>query len=289
MNCTGILDVGGGRVQQDAYRILRIGSIACVVIVCDGHGDGGELISECVVNHICDLLSDMTVEVFLEKVCNNWETLSTSLFSSAHDAVCGIGSGGSTATLVVRVQNNAHIAYVGDSKAILVTKGGESVDLCRENHSPMSKEEYNRIRSCSSKLLFKYGGNVQEDIFDESGEFVEPDYIRTGASHKNVSGDWGCHVIAPSGSALAMTRALGDLAFSNFGVSHVPSTDICTIGEGESIVIASDGLWDNWVDDDVAKMVHGHVTLNEMVKKNEKMGIAHFGEARDNVCIVIIT
>ena len=117
-----------------------------------------------------------------------------------------------------------------------------------------------------------------------------PAVTNNGRYYKNVRKEWASLVSTPPTAmfqdALAFTRSLGDLHLSTYGVTHLPevfSIDLSSIfsgfqyqsvgtkrqgtrsvgpgqGSGEltqmlCIVLATDGVWDNWVYSDVQKFV----------------------------------
>ena len=61
---------------------------------------------------------------------------------------------------------------------------------------------------------------------------------------------------------LALSRSMGHVTFSQYGVSAEP--DINTVddfvgGETTAVVVASDGVWDLLSNDEVAKIVGAHI------------------------------
>jgi len=61
------------------------------------------------------------------------------------------------------------------------------------------------------------------------------------------------------GGQLSVSRSLGDHHLKGSGVSCVPDVCTCNAGEGEVLVIASDGLWDALEDDDVRQVLRSCV------------------------------
>ncbi len=115
-----------------------------------------------------------------------------------------------------------------------------------------------------------------------------PTVTNNGRYYKNVRKEWASLVSTPPHAqfqdALAFTRSLGDLHLSTYGVTHLPEVfcvDLSTIFTGNQpkseagmkkgtrgggvassdmtqllcVVLATDGVWDNWLYSDVQKFV----------------------------------
>eukprot|EP00602_Paraphysomonas_sp_CaronLab_P004867 CAMPEP_0185025198 /NCGR_PEP_ID=MMETSP1103-20130426/8250_1 /TAXON_ID=36769 /ORGANISM="Paraphysomonas bandaiensis, Strain Caron Lab Isolate" /LENGTH=429 /DNA_ID=CAMNT_0027558347 /DNA_START=82 /DNA_END=1371 /DNA_ORIENTATION=+ len=154
-------------------------------------------------------------------------------------------------------------------------------------HSPESPEEFIRMRNFRHRegdptqpsLLVVYDASTHDKsrcspVFslDANGD---PVVTNRGSYYKNVRHEWASLVAAPSYArfqdALAFTRSIGDFHLHLYGVTHYPevtSIDLKPIFESleESnedlssqpylaVVLASDGIWDNWEYDDVTSFV----------------------------------
>ena len=155
-------------------------------------------------------------------------------------------------------------------------------------HSPENINEYKRIRkfrqskenpNCA-ELKFVYDEQGREKswcppIFNVSEEGV-PTIIEEGFHYyyKNVRKDRATYVATPFESrysdALASTRSIGDFNINTFGVSEKPeiqSIELHSLIVDENplcIVLASDGVWDNWKYEDVCNFVMDN---NNSIKK----------------------
>jgi serine/threonine protein phosphatase PrpC len=145
-----------------------------------------------------------------------------------------------------------------------------------------------------------------------------------GEYYKNVRQEWATLVCTPPSAkfqdALAFTRSLGDFHLQTYGVSHVP--EVCCVDlhdmfrdakcddEPLVILLASDGVWDNWRLGDSIKEVQAirqsvldssapgsyssdsssEQTCKRFMKKNLSLGLHNFGRQADNMtaitCIV---
>ena len=112
-----------------------------------------------------------------------------------------------------------------------------------------------------------------------------PTVTNDGRYYKNVRKEWASLVSTPSSAAyqdaLAFTRSMGDLHLHAYGVTHYPevhrvdlaclldalsSTTAITASPAPApvlcVVLATDGVWDNWLYEDVTKFVIDGSSLN---------------------------
>jgi len=94
------------------------------------------------------------------------------------------------------------------------------------------------------------------------------------------------------GGQLMLTRALGDFALKNVGVSCMPYTSVHTLKCDDVVIIASDGLWDVLSDAEAARLCtatrhkHGNerIVARTLVEQSVNLG------STDNVtCVVVFT
>lgn len=140
-----------------------------------------------------------------------------------------------------------------------------------------------------------------------------------GAYYKNVRCEWATLVATPPTAsfqdALAFTRSLGDLHLQAYGVSHEPETwwmeltapamaaaaaarggSKALVSHPTAIVLASDGIWDNWKFEEVAAFALQPERLArvgatgsalsataELMAENLERGHANFGSSADNM------
>lgn len=138
---------------------------------------------------------------------------------------------GTTAVTVIKQGNDLIIGNLGDSRAILATRGENNqlvavqltVDL-----KPSIPSEAARIRQRSGRVFSLPN---------------EPDVTRVWLPKYNSPG-------------LAMARAFGDFCLKNYGVISVPEVSYHRITEkDEFIVLATDGVWDVLTNADVVSIV----------------------------------
>lgn len=143
---------------------------------------------------------------------------------------------------------------------------------------------------------------------------VDDNYHITGKGNyvKNVRNEFGSIVSAPKSSlfdsSLSMTRSLGDFYLQKYGVSYIPSikyVNLSKIFEESpifSLLIASDGVWDNWTYETISKFILNEDHLNRinngedisqevcnsLIAKNNELGRKHFGISRDNATAILV-
>lgn len=123
---------------------------------------------------------------------------------------------GSTATavLVDWQRRVATFAHVGDSTGVLVNADG-SLAHCTANHNSLNAAERHRIEQA--------GGTF-------------------GVASGQVGAD-GARLLRLA-NRLGVTRALGNLSMEHTGMSREPEINSVPFRRGQTLVIASDGVWD---------------------------------------------
>ena len=158
-------------------------------------------------------------------------------------------------------------------------------------HSPESPEEFMRLRafrpreldSLQPSLNVVYDAQSQDKnqcatVFRVDTDGV-PSVTNNGKYYKNVRKEWASLVATPTSArfqdALAFTRSLGDLHLQVYGVTHLPEVHmvdlevlfnrlekVLTEEDGTApvkpiicLVLSTDGVWDNWLYEDVTKFV----------------------------------
>lgn len=146
---------------------------------------------------------------------------------SSIDSFCS----GSTAVTVVKQGDNLIIANLGDSRAILCTRGDKNqlvpvqltVDL-----KPDIASEAERIKRCQGRVF----------AADE-----EPDVHRIWMPEDDCPG-------------LAMARAFGDFCLKDYGLISIPEIFFRRLTkDDEFVVLATDGVWDALTNAEVVKIV----------------------------------
>lgn len=204
-----------------------------------------------------------------------------------------------------------------------------SLVITSDTHSPESVDEYIRIRDFrrsgdKAELLFVFDDQDREKpscppVFQISEDGTPTVVVPENQYYyKNVRKDRATYVCATYGTnypdALASTRSIGDFNLNTFGVSEKPeihSVNMNTVFEqmvGDEnpiacVALCSDGIWDNWIYDNVQKYVMDDTCLHRIKSKpedgvqdvanafsvrNEHFARKNFGGNRDDqTCIIM--
>jgi serine/threonine protein phosphatase PrpC len=154
---------------------------------------------------------------------------------------------GSTATLVLLAGRELSVAWVGDSRAILVTTTAGQV--LTPDHRIERADERRRVLA--------------------AGACLEPPYV----------------VDPETGRGLMVTRALGDRGLRGVGVVAEPEAMAAVLAPGDvGLVVATDGLWDVVGSDEAAAVCRAHApeaAAAELVRQVAERG------GTDNVTVVV--
>ncbi|XP_039165862.1 probable protein phosphatase 2C 73 [Eucalyptus grandis] len=146
---------------------------------------------------------------------------------SSIDSFCS----GSTAVTMIKQGDHLVIANLGDSRAVLCTRGQKNqpvpiqltVDL-----KPNIKSEADRIKKCKGRVF----------AMDE-----EPEVFRVWLPDENCPG-------------LAMARAFGDFCLKDYGLISTPEVSYRKLTpDDEFVVLATDGVWDALSNAEVVRIV----------------------------------
>lgn len=285
MKVSGATNIGGSRNKenQDAFFIN-----GRTVGVFDGHGVHG-------------LAAAVAARAVFEAAGADAETL----FATADAAVLKVAgfASGTTATLLqVAEDGGCTVAHVGDAEAF-VFDSDDGIPLTVD-HSACSLEEWTRVRAtATAETHFRFsplGPGPGNPVFiaGDDGTFVSNP--AGGHSYCNVRHDWASYVCGFHGEKLGITRALGDLNMKPHGVTAVPS--VVTVpppaaGSVRAIVVASDGLWDVMLPEEVRALVRrpeflatqdADAATAALMATALRCGIELFGTDHDNVTAVVV-
>ncbi|CAL9766648.1 unnamed protein product [Musa acuminata subsp. burmannicoides] len=182
---------------------------------------------------------------------------------------------GSTATVVLIVDGDVLAANVGDSKALLCTEG------LRHHNRKGNLSRINRQRR-SKNAIFPVGQNGQLELATNGGPnyFVKEltvDHHADREDERSRIEAAGGYVVEWAGvvrvnGELAVSRAIGDMAFKNYGVVSTPEmTDWQQITRNDSYLIAaSDGVFEKLTMQEVCDLL-----WYEKLKANVKAEYIH--------------
>jgi len=142
---------------------------------------------------------------------------------------------GTTAVLVLMIENKLFVANCGDSRAVMATQasGGLTAKNLSNDHNPNLPTEQRRIE--------KAGGFVSPP--PEPGlsarVWLDPEMTQIG---------------------LAMSRSIGDHAVKHIGVIPEPEVQIFDIApEDQFFILASDGVWEFIDSQEAVNIVQQHL------------------------------
>lgn len=242
-------------------------------------------------------------------LCSSIPTLSKSLIEYIGDSGIEDVAIHDAKILEVNLENSTDIAQ---SDTIIITA----------DHSPDNIKEFYRLRNFKHQdenpqkpaLLMLYDSQSEDKLqcppvfrILEDGE---PTVTNKGTYYKNVRKEWASLVSVPHNArfqdALAFTRSLGDLHLSTYGVTHMPEVQKIELGNIESpvlcIVLATDGVWDNWEYSEVSKFVLDPTCLKvvteetdgaqqvalSFMQRNSYYAKKNFGRSADNATGIIM-
>lgn len=197
--------------------------------VMDGHGNHGHYVSNSVRSMFQDYIfkpshyeSNPSLSSIYKKIKEKdyehlkrcFQYCETSLAKSKYE----VNFSGTTAVLVIQLDDILICANTGDSRAIVGTTDG--VKALSLDHKPELPSEKERIVAS--------GGRV--DRFNDGGDFVGP--YRVWLKYEDYPG-------------LAMSRSLGDFVSKSVGCSSIPEMKEYQIdSKSQFLVVASDGIWE---------------------------------------------
>ncbi|CAN6469643.1 unnamed protein product [Victoria cruziana] len=206
------------------------------------------------------------------KDLSSWKSVFVSSFKemdkelSMHPSVDCFCSG-STAVALVKQGEHLLVANLGDSRAVLCTKGDNNqpipvqltVDL-----KPNLPKEAERIEQCRGRVF----------ALEE-----EPDVHRLWLPDENCPG-------------LAMARAFGDFCLKDFGLISVPEIFYRRLThKDEFVVLATDGVWDVLSNAEVVKIVSSarnrSMAARSLVERAVRSWKSKFPTSRVDDCAVV--
>mmetsp|Transcript_30772 Transcript_30772/g.35094 ORF Transcript_30772/g.35094 Transcript_30772/m.35094 type:complete len:547 (-) Transcript_30772:346-1986(-) len=238
--------------------------------VYDGHGQGGELVSQFALHHIQrklkkhpNFLSDIE-KAFKDTFLEVDEELKEEPTVEALYA-------GTTACVALLREKKLIVSNAGDSRAVLARqkKGNywETIELS-EDQNPDSPEEQARIEKC--------------------GGFVSPP-PEPGLSAR-VWLDSGCTQIG-----LAMSRSIGDHAIKDVGVVAEPVVTFHNIDpEDEFLILASDGVWEFISSEEAVEIVRKNISKGSslacqfLIEAAAERWHEEEGDYRDDITALVV-
>lgn len=197
-------------------------------------------------------------------------------------------------------------------------KAGEPLCVSAD-HSPECDLEFRRVQRVrpsktkphEPELLFVYD-SVRSWTKTECRNIFAVDsdghckVTNRGEYHKNVRAEFASLVTTPDHAdfmdGLAFTRSIGDFHLQAYGITWQPDIveiDLTSqVTRPNALVVASDGIWDNWKFEDVsnhfidpAKVKNGTEDIQGLtdafMAENYRRAHANFGDQCDNMTAII--
>lgn len=267
------------RENQDSYAVLKgfLGERDSVlVMVCDGHGENGHIISKYITMNLPGQMSqlrmephrdaeDVLKEAFISEVMNLH-------FMVINKREVNAEYSGSTLVAAVIRGNSLLCANLGDSRAVLIytDRGRWYPKQLTIDHKPDCPQEQERIEANFGRV---------EPMKNLEGESLGP--ARVWLLSEEVPG-------------LAMSRSVGDTVAHSVGVSETPEISVhCLLPEDKAIVLASDGLWDTVTNEVAAEVVSRHFmkgTMSACAKELVRLAEQQWrrkGESVDDITVAV--
>ena len=190
--------------------------------VFDGHGSEGHLVSQAIKQFFmnCPYYDYVKNSTILSVFSSLSRTINNSQYFDS------IGSGSTVVLLHITPEKIISI-NCGDSRAILITKNKNIIQLSRD-HKPELADEKERIESSGGRIDKIYGMGPYRVWFKDE------DY-----------------------PGLAMSRSIGDKLAHKVGVSDIPEIKEFNISDVEplAVIVASDGVWEFMSNEEVRNIV----------------------------------
>jgi serine/threonine protein phosphatase PrpC len=213
--------MGKTKINQDIFAFNKDTQCACL---CDGHGENGEMVSEIVSRAITSASQYKSNHKHQGK--EKEVDLANQIQQAIRDKLDNASLYSGSTCVWARLINDGkvlRICNVGDSRCIVIDHNW-NVLFETLDHKPDHPKETERIRS--------YGGYVTK---------------RPG-SVARVAG-------------LALSRAFGDFAASNFGVIANPDVTDLPVDSIKFVFLASDGIIDTYETSNIVEFLKKHITL----------------------------
>jgi serine/threonine protein phosphatase PrpC len=216
-----------------------------------------------------------------------------------------------------------HVQYLGDAAVpgrtsqVVCAQDSEFLELTAE-HSPENLDEYKRISLHTpptgvTRVRFIYDSPCTPYKYSCTPIYAtlptgEIGITQQGHYHKNVREEFASLLTAPHDArfpvSLSMTRALGDYFMQSYGISHLPEVQCVDLEQFSSntqpihLLVASDGLWDCWKYEDIAKkMLEIGTSIDSgsqsfakrIIRENDIIAKRLFGNNSDNATAIVVT
>lgn len=228
--------------NQDDFCVIQ-GTTFSLFGVFDGHGNSGHKVAHYVQRMLpqCLLMQPDLMLAPKEAILKAFSQVQGAIIEANASGELDASESGSTATIVLQLQNSLFIAHLGDSRAAVFTEAGNNLEanFITSDHKPSRQDELKRIN--------RHGGEVKSESKHAPFRFFQRGTTRPG---------------------LSISRSLGDLKYHSFGLSYVPEiTEVEVTQATRYVVAASDGVWEYLTPTLVAKILGRTADVNVAAEK----------------------
>jgi serine/threonine protein phosphatase PrpC len=276
--------VGNERAEnQDRRSFCRLPNKGLFFGVLDGHG------TDQVAEHVSRTLPN-SFSRHLNSLPSEQEAFNKA-FKEAENYALNDLNGGSTALFVYIKDDIAHVAHVGDSRAVFGNK--KIVAFATQDHKPDRQDEYDRIVQANG-ITYR----------ERRGSLVGPSRINSLAMSRSIGDRW-CKGLV-KGHDLHLPREKIELV--GHGAAHRTAGILTVVpGIGQVIadpeytrvpleerhrwlVIASDGLWDKVTNEEALAIVQEYYDAHESIGGISEVlcDYAIDNGSKDNVTVLVI-
>ena len=260
-------DDGLKKTNQDSYVLEKnINGILNFNIfgVLDGHGVNGHFASQFVTKYIINrikhhsLLRNLdTAKAVYDKIKSNEYQIITNIFIDADFQIkkqkFNVEMSGTTAVIVIQLDEHIICANTGDSRAILVYGDPNKNNLTNTKIFRLSYDA-KPDNPAEKKRIYENGGVVLK-VLDENDEAIGP--FRVWMKGKTYPG-------------LAISRTIGDADAKKIGVIPNPQFIEYTINpKTRYVIVCSDGIWEFMSNEEVMRIANNYYI------KNDPAGLCH--------------
>jgi serine/threonine protein phosphatase PrpC len=265
LSTAGRDDDGKIKTNQDSYVLERnINGVLNFNIfgVLDGHGVNGHFASQFVTRYIINRIKNHSLlksldnpkNIYNKLKSNNFQII-TNIFLDADLQIrkqeFNVEMSGTTAVLVIELDEHIICANTGDSRAILIYDDSNDKNLSNTKIFNLSNDAKPDLPN-EKKRIYECGG-VVEQVIDETDETVGPYRI------------W---IKGETYPGLAISRTIGDSDAKKIGVIANPEFIEYTITPQTKYIIAcSDGIWEFLKNEEVMEIA------NQFYLKSDPAGL----------------
>lgn len=303
-----------GKENQDACSVIT-GTINeakyTIVCVCDGHGLHGQTFANSVASILPQFVVKQMNQIISDPVTN---------LKNIFEQVTGIlknkfssGLGGTTATIGILFDGCFISANVGDCEALIKLSVEPAFVQCETNgiliptkiidgvirttcdHNCKNMLEVERVLNAGAMVKYATQARVHEiNVYTPVIENGTISYVHTphskqkGGFVSNMSKDPAIYFHA-NGEKINMTRAIGDWSCEFLLAEPDVTRVIWPQGTKARLLVASDGYFNSWSDQDQINQMDFNVSAEEICMRGyEQVGKIFSHTHADNTTIVIV-